>query len=259
LQAGHQPLDRIFPPPGFDLLWRSRIDIFDPFGMAAPAIGFAFDQGGTVTGPGSVDGGFGGGIDCQHIVAIHNHTRNTVSGGPGGYMVIVQVDDLATERQRVEQLGVRVAWEIDLGQAATVHLHPRDLGGALLSLDQMTPPASWEWGGPGWEQRRGEGCVSGIRAVVIQADDPATMAKRWGEVLARPVSAQADGYAVTLDEGRVIFVSIDRERAVKGEGIIGMELATDHAPGVLEAARECGLPVEDNMLQLAGVDFRLVR
>ena len=99
-------------------------------------------------------------------------------------------------------------------------------------------------------KEQGEEGVTDAQAAVIQ---------RWGEVLARPVSAQADGYAVTLDEGRVIFVSIDRERAVKGEGIIGMELATDHAPGVLEAARECGLPVEDNMLQLAGVDFRLVR
>lgn len=180
-------------------------------------------------------------------------------GGPGGYMVIVQVDDLATERQRVEQLGVRVAWEIDLGQAATVHLHPRDLGGALLSLDQMTPPASWEWGGPGWEQRRGEEQVSAIRAVVIQAEDPAAMAERWGEVLTRPVSPEADGYAVTLDEGRVIFVPIDRDHAVQGEGIVGMELATDNTPGVLKAAEELGLAVEGNSLRLAGVDFHLAR
>jgi hypothetical protein len=84
------------------------------------------------------------------------------------------------------------------------------------------------------------------------------MAERWGQVLASPVSAQADGQVLELDEGRVIFVPIDRDRAVEGEGIIGMELATDHAPDVLEAARECGLPVEGNMLQLAGVDFRLV-
>ena len=42
-------------------------------------------------------------------------------------------------------------WQITLDDIATVYLHPRDVGGALLSLDEPRPPASWRWAGPEWE------------------------------------------------------------------------------------------------------------
>ena len=30
---------------------------------------------------------------------------------------------------------------------------PRDVGGAIVSLDRPLPPASWRWAGPGWEEK----------------------------------------------------------------------------------------------------------
>src|SRR5262245_12954693 len=72
-------------------------------------------------------------------------------GGDGGYMVIIQVDDLARERARMEAIGVRIAWEAHFDDAATVHLHPKDVGGAIVSLDWMKPPESWKWAGPRWK------------------------------------------------------------------------------------------------------------
>src|SRR5713226_5795789 len=35
-------------------------------------------------------------------------------GGDGGYMVILQCDDLDADRRRVADLGIRVVWQIDL-------------------------------------------------------------------------------------------------------------------------------------------------
>src|SRR2546426_6988186 len=75
-------------------------------------------------------------------------------GGDGGYMVILQTADLRADRARLGALGVRIVWQVELDDIATVHLHPRDIGGAIVSLDQPVPPESWRWGGSEW---RGEG------------------------------------------------------------------------------------------------------
>src|SRR5262249_56622564 len=69
-------------------------------------------------------------------------------GGDGGYMVILQTADLDADRRRLSALGVRLVWQVTLDDIATVHLHPRDVGGAIVSIDQPRPAASWRWGGP---------------------------------------------------------------------------------------------------------------
>ena len=74
-------------------------------------------------------------------------------GGDGGYMVIVQVDDCEAAKARLENTDIRVVWEVNTGKARALHLHPRDVPGALPSLDEMTPPEAWYWAGPDWETR----------------------------------------------------------------------------------------------------------
>src|SRR5580658_2783672 len=54
-------------------------------------------------------------------------------GGDGGYMVILQVDDLAEARARVGAAGARVVDQINKDGAAFTHIHPKDVGGAILS------------------------------------------------------------------------------------------------------------------------------
>src|SRR5262245_16796633 len=73
-------------------------------------------------------------------------------GGDGGYMVILQTDDLDGDRARLARLGARVVWEATLDDIATIHVHPRDIGGAIVSVDQPRPPESWRWGGPDWRR-----------------------------------------------------------------------------------------------------------
>jgi hypothetical protein len=77
-------------------------------------------------------------------------------GGDGGYMAIFQVPDLAAARRRLAGLGVRVVWTADLPDIAGTHLHPKDVPGAIVSLDWAAPAESWRWAGPSWTGRAPE-------------------------------------------------------------------------------------------------------
>lgn len=137
-------------------------------------------------------------------------------GGDGGYMVLVQVDDLTAVRSRLERLGVRIVHEAASPGVTGLHVHPRDIGGAIVSIDQTDEWDEWPWAGPEWRPHIRTEVVSAITAVEIQADDPESMAARWAEVLAR----QADGPVLRLDEGEIRFVPAADGR---GEGVAGIE------------------------------------
>src|SRR4051812_47214288 len=71
-------------------------------------------------------------------------------GGNGGYMAIFQVRDIAAARQRLADNNVRIVEQAEGPGYAMSHLHPKDIGGAIVSVDQMTPWEHWEWAGPTW-------------------------------------------------------------------------------------------------------------
>lgn len=129
-------------------------------------------------------------------------------GGDGGYMVMVQSDDLGADRARLATLGVRIVWAGELDDIAGIHLHPKDTGGALLSLDQPTPPESWRWAGPDWHAHMRTEVVRSLAAVEIASPHPERLAARWSEVLGRP----RQGDTIALDRGCIRFVPGSAER-----------------------------------------------
>ena len=150
-------------------------------------------------------------------------------GGDAGYMVILQSDDLAKDRRRVEELGVRIVWETALEDIATIHLHPRDVGGAILSLDEARPPESWRWAGPTWPASVRTDVSEEIIGVELEAADPAAMAARWAEVTAHPAADCGDGcYEIALERGAIRIVP-DRGRADGVSGITVRSAAGVHA------------------------------
>jgi hypothetical protein len=137
--------------------------------------------------------------------------------GAGGYMAIFEVDDLD---QRIEHLAandVRVVWAGDLPDIRGRHLHPADVGGTLVSIDQPVPNGSWRWGGPDWQDRSDElladAVVSAIAGAVVSAADPVAMRSRWTRLgLDRDVTfAECGQRGDGLDE--VSLVAVDRSRA----------------------------------------------
>ena len=120
-------------------------------------------------------------------------------GGDGGYMVMIQTSDLDADRRRAGELGVRVAWQIDLDDIRGTHLHPADVGGAILSLDQPEPAPSWRWGGPKWTDAVRTDITRAVTGVDLVSDDPESLASQWGRVLARPAErGDGDRFTITL-------------------------------------------------------------
>lgn len=136
--------------------------------------------------------------------------------GDGGYMVILQVDDLDRMRTLFDSANVRVVFEASIAGITGLHLHPRDIGGAILSVDQTDDWDEWPWAGPGWKQHRETSVLRDIAAVEIQAVNPGAMSDRWARVLDRP----AENDAIVLDEGTIRFVAPTDGR---GEGVSAIE------------------------------------
>jgi hypothetical protein len=145
-------------------------------------------------------------------------------GGGGGYMAIFQVPDLAAARDRLAGLGVRVVWTADLPDIAATHLHPKDVPGAIVSLDWANPVESWRWAGPSWTGRAPEHAGGGVRGLTIEVSDPPAAARRWAAVLGIPAAGGGQATVVELpDWGQWLrFVPV---RAARGEGITAVTIA----------------------------------
>ncbi len=145
-------------------------------------------------------------------------------GGDGGYMVILQVDDLAEIRRHLAAAEVRVAFEAAGENITGLHLHPRDVGGAILSVDETRDPLGWDdwpWAGPAWRDHVGTGEVETIAAVEIEAHDPVGMAARWAGALG--AQDRLEDNSLVLDEGLIQFVEVPAG-SDRGEGVSGLDL-----------------------------------
>ncbi len=171
-------------------------------------------------------------------------------GGDAGYMVILQCDDLEQERKRVAALAMRVAWSIDLPEISATHLHPRDVGGAILSLDAARPPSSWLWAGPDWQSRPPSEIVRAITGIGIQASRPAALADRWSRILGRPLSAGEAGDPRIAVEGG--FIDFEKETDGRGEGLSRIVLDIADRGRFMSEARASGLPVRDGEVVICG-------
>jgi hypothetical protein len=167
-------------------------------------------------------------------------------GGGGGYMAIFQVPDLAAARHRLAGLGVRVVWTADLPDIAATHLHPKDVPGAIVSLDWAAPADSWRWAGPSWTGRAPEHAPGGVTGLTIEVNDPAAAARRWAAVLGILVTGggrTSGGQAIVVelpDSGQ--WLRFVPARAARGEGITAITIAglTRGGPWMIGGVRFAG-------------------
>lgn len=197
----------------------------------------------------------------QFIEVVSPVRANTAAGrlldrrGDSGYMLILQTDDFARARARLVEHGVRTVFEAEYPDIRAVHLHPKDIGGAIVSVDQPQPASAWRWAGPQWRLQAGRRGEQRIVGVTIAANDPPAMAARWARVLGleAPVK-EGTAWPLALREGRLEFVAA----GARGEGIDGYTLAVADRRAVLQQARAQGAVVDGDAVVLFGTRVRLV-
>ncbi|HEY2678136.1 MAG TPA: VOC family protein [Steroidobacteraceae bacterium] len=174
--------------------------------------------------------------------------------GDGGYMVILQVDDLTAARARVRAASARIADQMDGDGVAFTHVHPKDIGGAILSLDFMNPSERWEWGGPEWQSHVRTDTSLKIAGAELQAENPAQMAARWAQVLGLPAVEQAGIWRIRLDGGEIRFAAA---RDGRGEGLGAFDIVVRDSDAIRARAATRRLVTGGDLL-LAGTRVRLL-
>lgn len=158
-------------------------------------------------------------------------------GGDCGYMVMFDLEDLDAARGRAAEREVRTVWEIDLPDISGTHLHPADIGGAIVSIDGSRPYGSWRWGGPDWTEKTGAGTPGRLAGVTLAVAEPAAVAACWAHVLGVPLDgdgAVGGTSVLALEDAEVRFVPA-------GDGAEGLvEIAVADVPGFSEGAAQVG-------------------
>ncbi|MEL6985737.1 MAG: hypothetical protein AAFO29_25135, partial [Actinomycetota bacterium] len=145
-----------------------------------------------------------------------------------------QVDDLDAHRERLSGTELRVVFEADGPGIRGIHLHPADVGGAIVSIDQNDPPEAWGWAGLDWAYHAASSVVDDLVAVDIQADDPADLASRWSLALDRPIDGDGN---IPLDDGVIRFVPATDGR---GDGLAAADLVAVDRSRAGQSFEICG-------------------
>lgn len=171
-------------------------------------------------------------------------------GGLGGYMAIFQTDDLDRVRTHTDARKIRRVWDIDLPDISASHLHPGDIGAAIVSIDEARPASSWRWGGPSWQDQAKPGA---LKRLEVTTKDPATLSEKWAGVLG--VAAQPAGHEVwdiALADSEIRVIPGDRDYLSQ------YELVHPDPEACLNRAAESGCSIKDGSFLFAGVKVSLL-
>lgn len=178
--------------------------------------------------------------------------------GDGGYMVILDTDELERWQKHVDAIGVRVAARLVSDGYRGLQLHPRDTGGTLLEINWSEAGAdlnaAYHPAGSGWHAYVRTTVARAIVGAELQSDRPERLAAKWSEILkrsARPIDGE---WQIDLDNATLRFVAARDDR---GEGLTGIDLEVADRDRVRDVAEGRGLAVTDRSVLIGGVRFNL--
>ncbi|OYX45844.1 MAG: hypothetical protein B7Y90_17965 [Alphaproteobacteria bacterium 32-64-14] len=206
------------------------------------------------------------------VVAPKDPNSDTAAGryltrrkGNGGYMYILDCDDLDARREHFKAMDTRIVQDLHSGDEAiwseAIHLHPRDTGGCLLSIDRHSggenTMGGYHWAGPNWQEKANADIV--IAGATMQCDDPEATAERWSFLLRRPVLDAGNNVRVmSTDNAQATFTPLADDR---GEGLTVVQLKCRDPQAIAANAERAGVrvgnPDAGHTLSLCGTRFVL--
>lgn len=151
-------------------------------------------------------------------------------GGDCGYMAIFQVDDIGPVTDRLSDREIRIVFHAKADGIEGLHLHPKDVPGAIVSIDASAQPSEWTWAGPNWRDCISTGRVESISGLTIATENPTETCEIWGYVLG--VSPTED--TLKLDDAVVHFSGLGAEQRT---GLVGVQLKAS-APELVGTSAE---------------------
>ncbi len=180
--------------------------------------------------------------------------------GDGGYMYIVDCHDLEARREHFAELEARAVEDLkreaDWATSEAIHLHPRDTGGCLLSVDRHSGGedmmGEYHWAGPDWQGSANSGAR--ITGAEMQCNDPGAVGRRWSELLKRAaMTRDEETWELAMDNAFARFVPLGDDR---GEGLSSITIEGLDASGAIARANARGLKTGEDWVELCGVVVR---
>lgn len=181
--------------------------------------------------------------------------------GPGGYMVILECADAFAAGARATARGRREVYRIDRPDYRSVHFHPSDFGGVILSVDTTGAAdfaarfARWPPAGPTWRKEADAADLEGLVRATLTVSDPLSEGERWAQALGLTLSAEVrDSARLNLGIGEIVFTPL---KPGGRAGLAGLTIKAKAPAAVMARAQADGLALEPDGFHLAGVRFAL--
>ncbi len=192
--------------------------------------------------------------------------------GGGGYMVIHDTDEYETIRARVDEHGIKVAYEStpdlrkpeenlpEYGYDSFCHLQldPRSVGGTLMEFNQTADGndlfGAYAPAGMTWQQVVQGDDLPKIVGAECTSTDPDAMAATWASLMDKPVERDNGQAVINLDGG-----GVDRFVAGEANAFTRLHIEAVDPEAVLDRARAKGHDVTGSEFSFCGVRIAVVR
>lgn len=190
--------------------------------------------------------------------AVHRFLAR--SKGTGGYMAIFDCDDLNRKRSITEKLGIPLVYHKEADGASLIQLSPKATGLTLVEFDQHKNGedrfGSYEWAGPGWQDRINQHYAEDVVSFEFHCADPTSKASTWSELFETPlVFEEKEGASLKLEYGNLHF---HPNTTSQTDCFSAIQIKTQKKSELLSRAEEEGYSVSDDHFQFCGIDLRFV-
>ena len=208
------------------------------------------------------------GGDFVEVVSPLAEAADTAAGrhlaryGDSFYMAIFQCADAGPHISHIKNNGVRGVFDIDVGGVRATHFHPKDFGGAIVSVDSMgrddwqSPHAYWEWAkwprndDPLSDIDTSVGALAGLQVSMptpSNEKNDSDLQNRWAQFLQRP----SQGDRLLFDGAEIIFQPANTPSAKISD--IYLHSGRDNINDIHARAERLGLPMENGGFSFGGV------